>query len=46
MSRLLCARFEDAVYVLHVFAKKARKASSLDIGLGKRRYSELLKRRK
>ena len=40
------ARFEDAVYVLHVFAKKTRKASSLDIELGKKRYRELLDRRK
>ena len=40
------AKFEDAVYVLHVFVKKTRKASSLDIELGKRRYRELLERQK
>jgi phage-related protein len=40
------ARFEDAVYVLHVFGKKTRKASSLDVELGKKRYRELLERRK
>ena len=40
------AKFEDAVYVLHVFAKKTRKASSLDIELGKKRYRDLLERRK
>jgi phage-related protein len=40
------ARFEDAVYVLHVFAKKTRKAASLDVDLGKKRYRELLERRK
>ena len=40
------AKFEDAVYVLHVFAKKNRKASSLDVELGKKRYRELLERRK
>jgi phage-related protein len=40
------AKFEDAVYVLHVFAKKTRKASSLDVELGKKRYRELLERRK
>ena len=40
------AKFEDAIYVLHVFAKKTRKASSLDVELGKRRYRELLERRK
>jgi phage-related protein len=40
------AKFEDAVYVLHVFAKKTRRASSLDVELGKKRYRELLERRK
>ena len=40
------AKFEDAVYVLHVFAKKTRKASALDVELGKKRYRELLERRK
>ena len=40
------AKFEDAVYVLHVFGKKTRKASSLDVELGKKRYRELLERRK
>jgi len=40
------AKFEGAVYVLHVFAKKTRKASSLDVELGKKRYRELLERRK
>ena len=40
------AKFEDAVYVLHVFAKKTRKESSLDVELGKKRYRELLERRK
>ena len=40
------AKFEDAVYVLHVFAKKTRKTSSLDVELAKKRYRELLERRK
>ena len=40
------AKFEDAVYVLHVFAKKTRKASSLDVELGRKRYCELVERRK
>jgi phage-related protein len=40
------AKFEDAVNVLHVFAKKTRKASSLDVELGSKRYRELLERRK
>ena len=40
------AKFEDAIYVLHVFAKKTRKTSSFDVELGKKRYRELLERRK
>jgi phage-related protein len=40
------AKFEDAVYVLHVFAKKTRKASSLVLEPGRKRYRELLERRK
>jgi phage-related protein len=39
-------KIEAAVYVLHVFAKKTRKASSLDVELGRKRYRELLERRK
>ena len=38
------AKFEDAVFMLHVFAKKTRKTSPLDIELGKKRYRELLER--
>jgi phage-related protein len=38
------AKFDDAVYVLHVFAKKTRKTSSIDLALGKIRYRELLER--
>jgi phage-related protein len=40
------AKFEEAIYVLHVFAKKTQKASPLDVELGKKRYRELLERRK
>lgn len=40
------AKFEDAIYVLHVFAKKTRKAPLLDIELGKKRYRDLMERRK
>jgi phage-related protein len=40
------AKFEDAVYVLHVFVKKAQKTSPLDIELAKKRYRELVERRK
>jgi phage-related protein len=40
------ARFEEAVYVLHCFAKKTEKTSQVDIGLGKQRYRAVLERRK
>lgn len=40
------AKFAEAIYVLHVFIKKTRKTSSLDIELGKKRYRELLEGRK
>jgi phage-related protein len=40
------AKFEEAIYVLYVFAKKTQKTSSLDVELGKKRYRELLERRK
>ena len=39
------AKFEDAIYVLHVFVKKTRKTSPLDIELGKKRYQDLKRRR-
>lgn len=32
------ARFEDAVYVLHAFQKKARKTSQADVRLARKRY--------
>ena len=38
LSQPVNTDFEGAVYVLHVFAKKTRKASSLDVELGKKRY--------
>ena len=38
------AKFENLIYVLHVFAKKTQKTSALDIELGKKRYRELLER--
>jgi phage-related protein len=36
------ARFEEAVYVLHVFQKKTQKTSRSDIELGQQRYKQLL----
>jgi phage-related protein len=40
------AKFEEAVYVLHVFVKKTRKTSLFDIELGRKRYADLQARRK
>lgn len=39
------ARFEEAIYVLHVFQKKTQKTSRVDIELGQQRYKFLLKQR-
>jgi len=43
---LYVAKFEDAVYVLHAFGKKTRKTPALDVELARKRYRELLERRK
>ncbi|MBE9012577.1 type II toxin-antitoxin system RelE/ParE family toxin [Pseudanabaenaceae cyanobacterium LEGE 13415] len=40
------ARFEEAIYVLHVFQKKTQKTSQGDIELGQQRYKKLLQQRK
>ena len=40
------AKFDEAVYVLHVFVKKTRKTSLFDIELGRKRYVDLQVRRK
>jgi len=37
------AKFEEAVYVLHVFEKRSQKTARADLVLGKNRYAELLK---
>jgi phage-related protein len=39
------AKFEEAVYVLHVFQKKTQKTTRSDIELGQQRYKTLLKAR-
>lgn len=43
---LYVAKFEDAVYVLHVFEKRSQKTPKGEIRLAKSRYAELLKWRK
>ncbi|MEQ1847657.1 MAG: type II toxin-antitoxin system RelE/ParE family toxin [Nitrospira sp.] len=43
---LYLAKFEEAVYVLHVFEKRSQKTPKGDIHLAKGRYADLLKWRK
>ncbi len=40
------AKFEEAIYVLHAFAKKTQETSQKDIDKGKERYGALLRYRK
>ena len=40
------AKFEEAVYVLHVFEKKTQKTRKADIALAKARYKALTEERK
>ncbi|MDP1946962.1 MAG: type II toxin-antitoxin system RelE/ParE family toxin [Nitrospirota bacterium] len=40
------AKFEEAVYVLHVFEKRSQKTARADLELGQSRYAELLKWRR
>ena len=40
---LYVAKFDDAVYVLHCFQKKAQKTSKADLNLATQRYRDLLK---
>jgi len=40
------AKFEEAVYVLHVFEKRSQKTARPDLDLGKSRYADLLKWRR
>ena len=39
-------KFEEAVYVLHVFQKRSQKTAQPDLDLGKSRYADLLKWRR
>jgi phage-related protein len=43
---LYVAKFEEGVYVLHVFEKRSHKTPKADIQLAKGRYADLLKWRK
>jgi len=40
------AKFEEAVYVLHVFQKRSQKTARADLVLGKSRYADVLKWRR
>lgn len=40
------ARFEEALYVLHVFEKRSQKTPQRDIQLAKERYADLVRWRK
>mgnify|MGYP001566842049 FL=1 len=40
------AKFEEAVYVLHVFEKRSQKTARTNLELGKSRYANLLKWRR
>ncbi len=40
------AKYEEAVYVLHVFQKRSQKTARADLDLGKSRYVDLLKWRR
>ena len=40
------AKFEEAIYVLHVFQKKTQKTSQKDIEQGQQRYQNLLQQRR
>lgn len=43
---LYAAKFEEAVYLLHVFEKRSQKTAKGDVQLAKSRYTDLLKWRK
>jgi phage-related protein len=43
---LFVARFEEAIYVLHAFEKKARKTPKRDLEVAARRLRELIRERK
>lgn len=40
------AKFSEAIHVLHVFEKKARKASRHDVAIARQRYQQLVQCRK
>ena len=43
---LYVAKFKEAIYVLHAFAKKTQKTGAVDLALATRRYRDLLNMRR
>ena len=43
---IVLAKFEEAVYVLHVFQKRSQKTAKSDLRLAKSRYADLMSWRK
>lgn len=39
------AKFEESIYVLHAFEKKARRTSQADIEMGRKRLAEAIRHR-
>lgn len=40
------AKFAEGIYVLHAFEKKTQQTARLDIGIGTKRYRQLMKERR
>lgn len=40
------AKFDEGIYVLHVFQKRSRRTRSMDIELARVRYREMIRRRR
>lgn len=43
---LYVAKFEEAIYVLHVFQKKSQQTARLDLDLGRSRYAAVVRARR
>ncbi len=43
---VVIAKFDDAIYVLHVFEKRSRKTLQRDLDLARRRYHDVLQGRR
>ena len=43
---VVIAKFDDAIYVLHVFEKRSRKTLQRDLNVARRRYHDVLRGRR